>query len=319
MKNIILMAIILIAASACKKAPDKFEDELASPDIAALHLQAVARVETQFLDQGWVVSLSPDGNARHQGDSLIWSGLYLSAVTCDQAALTESTLQKAILDHHGELWRHWSIDDASIDGAIGMFRGIAERLKRKCPNVGEWIFPLDALDTYAKAHNGSINHNSSAGLDAFGFILDVLLDRVSASPVGDYDPRRRDVLVQAVAGWAQAVRIGYDFWKAGVQKDPPAAFRVHLGLQVLETLEALNIEIPPNARDKFCQATDGMDLPTTDHWCGRAHIRDWINVFKYDEWEYRHQRAGAWEQPDGNGLRTPGIDLLKGIAQGFKI
>jgi hypothetical protein len=314
--------LIILALAACSKEPAKEEiDPLpVPPDYAALHDAAYTRLTSDFLDQNEVVSRKPDGSAAHQGDSLLFSGLLIASVKCDQALETEQTLQRAIMSHGGQLWRHWSIDDASVDGAIGLFRGIAERYARGCQSFKNWKPALEALKAYADANNGAINHNSSAGLDTFAYVLDLLLDRLAGGVSPDFGSDRRAFLAQLMGSWVSAVHAGYKLWKAGVSNEPPAAYRVHLALLTLETLGKLGVHVQAKARDSFCHNSQGFDMPTTDHYCGRKPIGDWVSGFQYDIWEFRHQRSGLWESdPDGNGYRTPAVDLLYGIAQGYEL
>ncbi len=63
----------------------------------------------------------------------------------------------------------------------------------------------------------------------------------------------------------------------------------------------------------------GVDIPLIDHKCGRGDLKGWIDAFKFNEWEYRHQRSGKWEQPDGDGDETPGLDLITAIRAAYDI
>ena len=311
------LAIGFIVIAACSKAEDRPEPLPASLDVVALHDEAMSRVNREFLDWNYVVSRKPGGEAHHKGDSLLWTSLLVASSTCGESREIEQTLQRSILIGNGQLRRHYEIDDASIDGAIGLFRAVAKRIKLGCGSATSWIEPLEALRDYAAANQGRLNEHSSAGLDAFDYVLRALLDRLAGGSSPDFDGDRRDVLSELMASWSLGVEAAYNLYRSGIGKAPPAAYRVHLALLTLETLDDLGIAVPSTARNRFCYASSKMDLPTSDHWCGRRHISDWIPSFKYDEWEFRHQRAARWETPDGNGLRTPAIDLLYGIAQGY--
>lgn len=312
MKKLALV-LVIIASIACKPAKEKPEKIPLSPDMAQMRADVVARLP-QFIDWNYVVSRNADGSAQHQGDSLLWTSLLIASARCDEFKDVESTLQRSMLLGGGQLRRHYAINDASVDGAIGLFRAVAHRIKLGCP--GSWKEPLSELKAYADANHGAINENSSAGLDAHEYVLRALLDRLSGGSDPDFDGSVRDVLTEAMASWAQSVQLAYNLWKRGITKAPKAAYRAHLALLTFEALDDLGIAIPSGSRNKFCAATKSFDMPTVDHWCGLRPITEWIPDFRYNEFEYRHQRAALWETPDGNGIQTPAIDLLYAIAQG---
>lgn len=313
--------IIALALAGCgkEKAEDKIEPiDPAPPEVVNDHAETSERLEAKFLDRGWVVSIRPDGHFGHQGDSLIFSGLYIAASKCDGALLTEQTLQRSIAINGGQIRRHADIDDASLDGLVGLLRGVARRYKLGCATFDAWKEPLEALKTYADGHNGAFNHNSASGLDAHSYLLDLLLDRLAGGNSPDYRADRRDFLSGVMGAWPDAIRIGYVLARQS-QKDPPAAFRVNLALQTLEALEDLGVPVKDSARNQFCTATKDFDMPTSDHWCGRKSILSWLAGFEYNVWEYRHQRAALWETPDGNGYETPAVDKLEGLRDGYKL
>ena len=308
--------IIIAALAGCSKAEEKPEQEPIEEPYTTEHAAGVERVESKFLDRGFVVSVNQDGTLHAQGDSLLFTSLFVASVRCDQALFSEQALQRMILVGGGQVRRHPDINAATIDGVIGLFRAASRRYKLGC--AGAWPEVIAAFKAYTDANHGAFNERSASGLDAFDYALRALVDRFSGGTDGDFDNGARDAFADAMANWAVAVQVGYEAWKAGAGlEDPPSAYRVHLALQGLETLEDLGIGVPGFARDKFCAATKYMEMPTVNHWCGRNHIREWLPTFRYNEWEFRHQRAGRWETPDGQGRERPGVDYLAGIAQGF--
>lgn len=316
-----LLAMSLIDCKSVDKKPDPIP---ATPTISSRFLDGVDRVEQHFLDRGWIVSRSQDGSIEHLGDSLLWSGIYLASSTCEATKETAETLQGMIQSLHGQLIRFDPLGEyedrpISLDGAIGLYFGIAWQISY-CPDSREsWARVLELHKGFVEANHGRLNANSDVGIDAFDYVLDLLLDRLSGDSDSSYHADRRDTLVALLNSWSLGVKAGYYLWKTHVLKDPPAAYRVHLSLLTLQTIEMLGVEISDSARLRFCNATTEMDLPTTDHYCGRGNLVGWIDGFEFDQWEFRHQRAALWEDPDGNGYATPGLDLLRAMRQQYAI
>lgn len=79
------------------------------------------------------------------------------------------------------------------------------------------------------------------------------------------------------------------------------------------TLQGLEYLSYPIDGASFCDAAKGARIADLEHWCGREGLGEFIQAFKFDEWEYRFQRA-TWETPDGkHNLYTPGLDLIRAI------
>ncbi len=202
----------------------------------------------------------------------------------------------------GKIYRHPTIkDQASMDGALGLYYGIARRVAR-CGD--SWSAPLQASPDFWK---NPLNSPSGANLPAeFTYVRDLLGFKMGALP--EPKPVRKGLLEAQIAAWA-----------AGVSGSQAACYRVHLGLLGLQTIEALGGSVSDNGRNAFCSVTKGMGLRTVDLWCGRTDLRDWITNFEYDKWEFSHQRCNAWETPDGNGLITPGLDLIVAIRAAYQL
>jgi hypothetical protein len=309
LKSFILSIAVLLG---CAKAPDADEPEPASPTIAERFADAQDRLASEFIENGWVVSRGTNGEPEHQGDALIWTGLWLGAADCAAALPSELMLRDMIRRHQGALVRYEPLGEyaggreATLDGALGLYRGIAERVTR-CPETRpEWLDIVALHYSYMEASGGHLNPNSDARvIPEFTYVLARLLDHVSGGDPLHRDGDRVDRLGVQSAAWAM-----------GVAATHAAAFRVHLALLALQTLELSGEDIG-RARDALCAVTPGMDLPTLDHWCGRGDLAAWVDGFEYDSWEFRHQRAGAWESPDGDGDRTPGLDFLVAIRQAY--
>ncbi len=297
-------AIILLAlACSCAKPEPKPEPVPPEDPIVTMYAAAVDR-GVSLLDGGFVVSRADDGAASHTGDSLIFSGIALDAWPCDAGAQTEEALIAMLEILNGGLFRHPTIpDDVSLDGALGLYRGVASRVAR-CPGSRERLAAPFAKHL-AFSKDGQLNPSGGGTLVT---VFRVVRDAVAYQLGLDERPSAWAVekLSTTIAGWAALVNATH-----------VAAYRIHLGLLSIETLESAGVPFPGAERDKFCASTRGVDMPTVDHYCGRGDLAGWARGFTYDSWEYRHQRAG-WESADGRpGLRTPALDLATGLRKAY--
>lgn len=304
----------LLCVLSCAKAPDSIDREPAPESIKALFSEAEDRLEASFLEAGQVVSRHPDGTPEHQGDSLIWTGMYLGVASCDKGQASENALLNMLHATGGALERFHPLPDeylnnpASMDGALGLYWGVANRVAR-CPETRQvWLDAMALHASYLEGNNGRLNGSHAARLvPEFDLVLDRLVGHLAGTGGGRNPPKLNRLLLESI-GWATATVASR---KSG--------FRIHLVLLALQTLEASGETLPKTGWATLCQVTKKADMPTLDAWCGRGGLLDYIDSFKYNEWEMRLQRAGAWEQPDGNGLATPGLDLLVAIRQAYTL
>lgn len=289
--------IFLVACGSHKTAPKTDP----SPDISTLYSSASARL-ISMLDSGWVVSRYDDKSMEHQGDALIWSGIAMASLSCEQGEIIESALIDAIVNANGSLYRHPSLpNQISMDGAIGLYRGIAHRIKA-CGKADAW---KHAMELHIAIPDDILNSDSNVGLPPeFTYVRDLVAARTTGGP--DPSLARMDALTAEVTGWALGV----------VQSKSPC-FRINLGFQSLKAAEELGINVD---HGPFCLATKDVHLAQVDTWCDRPGAETWIRNFKYDEWEYAHQRCVAWESPDGKpNLHTPGLDLIELLKENYNL
>ena len=257
------------------------EPEEPSIAVSQLYEDAGQRL-TSFYDRGWVVSRWTDGTLEHQGDSLIWTAMALGAAPCAGGQVEALAIRRMLSALGGGIWRHPDLsEDASLEErAIAM---------RNC------VLKL--------------NPDSKASLTpSFDYLPRVLLWE-SGGDVHEPDAHLLHEIQVMALGWATAVKASH-----------AAAFRVHLAMLALDTAEMVGRKLDPTLRAGFCEAAKGMDMPTVDNFCGRDGLRSWIGAFEFNAWEYRHQRAAAWETPDGkDGLETPGVDLLVALSTAYSL
>jgi len=301
----IIAFLLCILCGACGRADEPSKD-IPSDEIRAAY-QSVQDRLLQLSDGGWIVSRDQNNVIKHQGDSLIWTGLALYALDCEHGTASEDVLLGMMTDLNGGLWRHPSLSDkASMDGALGLYRGISWRIEHCEGSKGKWIAAFSLHDKFSRP-SGKLNPNSGAVLPReFTYVRDLLSHRLGLG--GDPSNDRLRALEVQIAGWAAAVNAKH----AG-------CFRAHLGYQALKTIQALGGPVSDGGKDAFCAATRGMDLPTVDHYCERSDLKVWIANFTYDQWEFRHQRCGSWETPDGKGYKTPALDLAEALKEAYQL
>jgi hypothetical protein len=111
------------------------------------------------------------------------------------------------------------------------------------------------------------------------------------------------VLEAQIAAWLEAVKIA---------RAP--CFRANLAWRHVRSLEALGYHISWHGTLAICTATDGLQIPTWEQWCGRSPgLSEFLAGFKPNEWEFRFQRCGAWETADGAGRRHLELDRLEAL------
>lgn len=294
MKKLLLAALL----TACGQAPDNGGQNSATPAVKAAY-EATQKRLMGGTPEGWVISLSGETETA-QGDSLLFTGIGMGVTDCLRGLKLENALVEMSAKLSGGAWRHPTIpDDVSDDGALGFYYGIVKRAKR-CGLSPDMQEAFKAHITFVANHKGRLNPHSSVTLAA---PLEVVLKAAShVTGLGD-GPTRDEVdgLGVTMATWAEAVRA-----------KNAACYRVHLGLLALQTLEAAGYH-SPIGRNAFCAATKTLDLPTTNYYCGRDGLDSFLADFRYDVYEYRHQRCPAWESADGDGLWRPAIDHLIGL------
>lgn len=305
------IAMLLHVLIGCARAEDPIEPIAPSDDVVAEYDQTVDHLLTSFVYGGFgVVSRTPAGEAEHLGEALIWGGTALWVLPCDKGQALSEALAKMILDQGGALIRVDPIGEyangrqITLDGALGAFLGIARRVVG-CGEAAAWREPIKALLAFQEANGDRLHPEASAKLvGEFKYLRDLIAYETGVIADGPGDYRLRE-LEKIVGGWAGAVQLAH-----GSGQGSDACYRVNLGLTALLTAETFERKVSDIGRDQFCANTNVMDIPTVDHWCGRKSITEYLASYEVDLFEYRHQRCGAWESPDGKGNTSPRLDKL---------
>lgn len=289
------LAAHLVSCSRAKSEPAQIDPPA---DVVETWDAAQDRLLSLFAPDGFVVSIDQDGQPRNQGDSLIFTGIALASMDCTRGERLAAALEKMLTGTSGQLYRHPTLPGAiSLDGALGLYRGVAHRVIH-CGEASRWAPLLQAH----LALGGTLNKAAGLKLAApFTYVRDLLAAKagVAAEPAASVQAE----LETAVAAWAE-----------GVKLTRSGCFRAHLGLQALQTIEALGGTVSGRGRDAFCAATDGLGLATTDNWCGRDGLKDWLASYVPNRWQFAFQRCPSYDAPDGAGMQQPGVDQLRGLA-----
>lgn len=306
----IVVDLMLAVVCACSSGDDPKPAQVPSSKVVTFYADVVARVADGFLDGGWVVSRYTSGEPEHLGDSLIRSGIAMAALPCDgPGAEIESELASRVLVAAGALMRHRELpDDVSLDGALGLYFGVASRVRR-CPGSRELWRPVIEQHVAMVRFLGGRRLNPASGAELeLDFVY--VLKRLGASldiDTGDLGGAK-DALEAQAASWAAVVLAG---------RTP--CFRVHLGWLALRTLDELADPTSVAGRGAFCAATDGADLPVIDRWCRRTSLLPFIEGYVFNQWAYRHEDCPAWQTPDESGRLHPAIDAALAVREEYAL
>lgn len=312
-------AVTISTSCACTKKPAP--PEVSSPDEGdrSSHRATALRVfigdadlSGSFVDGSRIVSRRTSGAVEHIGDGLIWLGYGLAGLPCDIADPLERAAAAQLLSDGGNLSRHpLRPDDASLDGALGLYLGVVERASR-CGTAAVWTDAMASHIALVERTGGLLNERGTARMPGPFRTVMRLAARTAGVNLAAPSEQELGALEAAVNGWAKAVQTSYTAWKVAPGKlDPPACFRLHLGWIALRTMEKAGESVSNAGRASFCESVDFANLPVVDHWCGRGDLLEWVHSFRFDEWEVRHQRCAEYEAPDGApDLHTPALDKL---------
>jgi len=291
--------LLIIALTGCGQLPghDKKSESHGEP----LSYEFLStRLLSRFVENGYVVSRHPSGEPDHQGEGLLWSGIALDALRCEDGNAIEDSLIAGIVKRNGALVRTEPLlgyegkNEITLDGALGLYRGIASRAKR-CKTGPKWAEALSLHAAMVDRLGGAMNPNAPAKLGVFAYVLDSLVKSQSINAEG-FGVEKTALEVSVIS------------WAFGVIVTKNACYRLNLTLLAVQTLDDVGDSISSTAKKRYCNATRGGGIATIERYCGRPE--NFVAEFKLNEWEYAHQRCKAWETPDGAGLETPALDLL---------
>lgn len=270
--------LLLLLTLACAPGSPSHPSPAPAPPPAPAFEEVVARLPEFYQYGGWVISENGDD---HHGDSLLFTGLALYGLPCAEGEPPAAALEAMLKT--GAYYRYpGDADTVSMDGLLGLYRGIAHRVDA-CNENDRWAAALRGAP--------DVSGLMPAGFD---YVRQLLLAKLNLG--SEPTDALKDLLAASAETWTRVVNVTHS-----------ACFRGHLSLIALQTVDELGGDIDGEG---FCDASKGMRIETAEEYCGRGGLQDWLGAFTYDVWEYAHQRCPSWEAADGNGGHHPAVDFL---------
>jgi hypothetical protein len=229
---------------------DESDKEESTPDVRTDYQFVKDRLNEKFLSNGFVVSRQ-DGNPEHQGEAILWTGVAVSSMSCDDGQALADRLMQILIDHNGGLVRYEPLGEyengreITFDGAIGFYHAVAYRVSNCSDDWRDaWQIHLDYLD----ANDGKLNANArefNKLTGEFPLIRDAISHRLGlrARPHKD----RVALLETQITAWA-----------AGVVAKKAPAYPLNLSLLTLQGLEYLGYQVHGVS---FCSVSKPAKIP----------------------------------------------------------
>jgi hypothetical protein len=275
------------------------------PDMEKRGEELTRRLLSEFLENGYVVSRDRQNKPMHQGDSLIWSGIAMASLSCEDAAPIRKALVDSVLRHDGRFLRidplpaSYKGNETSRDAETGALFGFTMHALR-CPQ-----FRPQLAHAWQKHREFVERHGLHEGWNPNFFLnpsMKFIFDLVSHELLGTARPSDESRKLFEAGVLLDSKTIAYR---------KSACYPIHLSTLMLVLAAKLGKPVNELTRREFCHDTRGMDLPLTEWYCGRGNFGNYLASFETDKWEYRHQRCPRWESPDVDpGDRSPGVDFL---------
>lgn len=307
-----LIATLLLLAG-CTKVHSEPKITPAPKPVTDVRSVYVTRLITQQLVNGQVVSVAPDGSSLSQGDSQVFNGAALYGLDCAEGSTLDDALLAMVEKEGGAYVRYEPLpqkyvdtkDQATFDTAVGVDLGVAVRLAR-CNEEGKWHDAYQKHLDYVAAHGQQIYDGTGATVPpGFDLLPALIAERLGLG--GNPPGGQLQTLEELAVGWATA--------DVGAKA---ACYRLNLIEMTFTAVELLGVHPGQGTVDALCELTKGAQLPVWDHRCGRRPLEAWLTGdWVEGAWEYRHQRCGAWEGPDGAGARRPYVDWLYGYQRQY--
>lgn len=286
----------------------RHEEETPVPEeVVEQRVKFEERLLAEHLTGPYVISRDEDGQPEHEGEGILWGGVARYALSCDIGVRIDDALIEMVTRRKGALVRFEPLGEyahgreITWDGAVGFYLAVADSITR-CGGAEKWREPFALHLKYLEDHYGELYEGTGSTVPPGYDTIRVLI----AFALGLRDAPTPDAVVAleaAVAGTLTTL--------ASDTERP--CYLANLAYLSMLTGELLG-EVPSGpSREIMCKASEGFDMPTWDHFCGRRHMKHWLEDFKENEWEFRHQRCGSREKPDGQGFKTPAVDWLLGV------
>lgn len=299
----ILFVLLLTACASHKRPPDEPSKMPPPEDLSHLRSKArevMIRLKAYNIDSGYVISRTKDGQIEHKGDAVLWTGLAMAALSCDDAERLFTQVTGDILRRGGLIGR-WAASPnnerpSSRDQVRGAMIGLTDQAMR-CGRdyiAGEaWRLHMQ----YVSDNNGGLFPGANPGYQVTEFFV------WPWSMVGEFfdiapHEGSKFVFEAGLSTTAQAIVL---------QKS--AAYPIHLATLDIILADRVGQPVSQLGYDAFCAASRGADLGLTEWLCRRKTAKEILEAWTPNAYEYQWQRA-QWESPDGDGNTTPGVDFL---------
>lgn len=282
------------------------EERPVPEDVVQADIMMQERLFASHYQAPFVVSRKPDGSSTHLGEGILWGGVAHYVVPCDRVFEMDTELMGLVERYSGGLVRYEPLGEydggreITWDGAVGFYLAVADSVTR-CDGAGRWASAFAMHMQYLTENGGELYRGSGAvippGFDTVRVLIASSLG-LRNGPTDDGKAALEAAIVGVVGSLA-------------VRPDEPC-YLANLAYLSMMTARMYGVEPSAAGREAICEASREFDMPTWDHYCGRRHMKDWLAGWKENEWEFRFQRCGSREKPDGQGYVTPGLDWLLG-------
>jgi hypothetical protein len=245
----------------------------------------------QFLGEGgMIIGWNHDRDRPYgEGDSLLFTGIAMATLGCDYSNSLFPAWEKMI-SQYGTFVRYLPLGNyekdnpASLDGWLGVAYGFVVSSK-ECPGLKNKLSSVwsRAVSKLSKTRPYLYKKTDRWTMDPVIFGLMVLVD--------DYLKGKKQ------SSWRAPALVAYaNSWTKATVLAKHHCFRIHLATLIFLTLEEMGYK---TSKILYCKASKSADIPLSDFICKNPRYLDFLKNYKPNEWEYRHQRCGSWEKPDG--------------------
>ena len=261
------------------------------------------RLMDDFIQEGYIISRNEEFEIKDEGDALLWSGLGLSSLSCENAEIIFEEIADSVDYFEGGLVRidplpqSYFNDPTSRDMETGAIFGLTNYYRR----CGD-----ERVIHVLQKHYRFINDNGFqlfpvgdptkiSITPAFGYYMNLMFSKY----LGVLKPSALDKAMYESAVIADS---------AFIKSSLTACFPVHLGTLQLIQMDFIQENVSKTTKRSFCSITEMMDLPLTDWYCNRLSVADFLDQYDLTQ-SYRSQRCLKWEEIDSEG-HFPALDWL---------
>jgi hypothetical protein len=295
----VLFAFLSFFGGCGKSKPISGQDDQSH---SSLFSDMQSRLVSSFLPGGFVISETSDHQITDQGDSLLFTGLALGVLDCDQIPPILAGMENMQKAFKGYLVRFYPLPDeyvrgnnfVSRDGATGALFGL-ERSKRRCPAFASRIDGIIAKWMGAIGDDLWLYPGSLAGIITPSFHSFLKMGRGIGVSDLDFEEYHLAALTTALF----------------ITKEKQACYPIHLQTIQDILIEQMGRPLLKRYKDEWCAVVQNKGLLLTDWYCGKNtdQIQAWLSHPESSSHVYMHQRC-SWESTDSDGKISPRVDFL---------